>query len=568
MTAASLSPGSERRSSPCPPPTTPSSSATINTTPSSPTPVPHKSRIFTLLPQPSRAHSQKVHRKRDRHDDSELASDNFGTETQQDSGSLRAAYQLAFRRASERAMTMPSSRTSKKSELFRTVSPTATRRALSRRSPSLISSASSSSPDRPLPSTSNAGIGRKVAASLDLFKETAPGPSQEKDEDAFDLPRPESSSSRRRGGGPPGTQVGEAQFEFVKRSDWPDREAAAIRREKSTTGLDRVRTRDSTGSVSSPREQDFRKRKERTLSRRETVLNDLVQWRTAVEAGRQDDGRGRPRERSVWIEDAPTPSPDVDTVSPGSEPSSLSSASTFHQESRSTQSPVLALHPPSPSLPSNSHEPHEPYPSPVPAVSPLDLHETPPARRGPTRLRSPPQTLAEAPLPPSLYVHSFGSPWSTDDDDDDDESAWETGSVTTTTSTTSASSPFPLSPSRTSPHPQPRVHNPSDEDEDRHRALLSPYEMVLTDGESSTDIAGHSELFGLSQESLPHIPLRPFRNQVGGHSAIYKFTKRAVCKVRNVTYLTYPVIYPDHTATRFSREFVLRGRRARSSAVA
>lgn len=31
--------------------------------------------------------------------------------------------------------------------------------------------------------------------------------------------------------------------------------------------------------------------------------------------------------------------------------------------------------------------------------------------------------------------------------------------------------------------------------------------------------------------TLHHIPLRPFRNQVGGHSAIYKFTKRAVCKV-------------------------------------
>ena len=30
---------------------------------------------------------------------------------------------------------------------------------------------------------------------------------------------------------------------------------------------------------------------------------------------------------------------------------------------------------------------------------------------------------------------------------------------------------------------------------------------------------------------LPTIPLMPFRNQVGGHSAIYKFTKRAVCKV-------------------------------------
>lgn len=36
----------------------------------------------------------------------------------------------------------------------------------------------------------------------------------------------------------------------------------------------------------------------------------------------------------------------------------------------------------------------------------------------------------------------------------------------------------------------------------------------------------------VSEERLPHIPLRPFRNQVGGHSAIYKFTKQAVCKVR------------------------------------
>jgi inositol-hexakisphosphate kinase len=35
----------------------------------------------------------------------------------------------------------------------------------------------------------------------------------------------------------------------------------------------------------------------------------------------------------------------------------------------------------------------------------------------------------------------------------------------------------------------------------------------------------------LSRVRLPHVPLRPFRNQVGGHSAIYKFTRRAVCKV-------------------------------------
>lgn len=35
---------------------------------------------------------------------------------------------------------------------------------------------------------------------------------------------------------------------------------------------------------------------------------------------------------------------------------------------------------------------------------------------------------------------------------------------------------------------------------------------------------------------LPSVPLRPFRNQVGGHSAIYKFTKRAVCKVFDLTF--------------------------------
>jgi hypothetical protein len=40
------------------------------------------------------------------------------------------------------------------------------------------------------------------------------------------------------------------------------------------------------------------------------------------------------------------------------------------------------------------------------------------------------------------------------------------------------------------------------------------------------------------EERLPHIPLRPFRNQVGGHSAIYKFTKQAVCKVRSTTHIS------------------------------
>lgn len=65
--------------------------------------------------------------------------------------------------------------------------------------------------------------------------------------------------------------------------------------------------------------------------------------------------------------------------------------------------------------------------------------------------------------------------------------------------------------------------------------MLSPYdELELTPGEpsaSSTDLVTDLEVLDYSHDGLPHIPLRPFRNQVGGHSAIYKFTKRAVCKV-------------------------------------
>ena len=56
-----------------------------------------------------------------------------------------------------------------------------------------------------------------------------------------------------------------------------------------------------------------------------------------------------------------------------------------------------------------------------------------------------------------------------------------------------------------------------------------------------------------SQASLPHIPLRPFRNQVGGHSAIYKFTKGAVCKVRFIMTLFFRVVCTgSHRNTTFT----------------
>ncbi|KIP07718.1 hypothetical protein PHLGIDRAFT_70655 [Phlebiopsis gigantea 11061_1 CR5-6] len=141
-----------------------------------------------------------------------------------------------------------------------------------------------------------------------------------------------------------------------------------------------------------------------------------------------------------------------------------------------------------------------------------------------------PLTAQPIHLPTSLVPPpSFTSPWSSDEDD---ESAWETASVTTSTSTTSASSPFPLSPSRTSPVPQPLVRHPSDEDDEQQSGPLSHFhDLDLNQGHNGVDQGIPTDWsFNLSQESLPHIPLRPFRNQVGGHSAIYKFTKRAVCK--------------------------------------
>ncbi|KAJ3003773.1 hypothetical protein NUW54_g5133 [Trametes sanguinea] len=96
--------------------------------PSLPPPLPplppaphHRARIFTLPSKPARTHSHRIHRKRGWHDDSGSDSDGSGTETQHNSpgpASLRAAYRKAFRRASERALTMPSSRTSKNQSSF------------------------------------------------------------------------------------------------------------------------------------------------------------------------------------------------------------------------------------------------------------------------------------------------------------------------------------------------------------------------------------------------------------------------------------------------------------------
>lgn len=472
-------------------------------------------------------------------------SDGSITETKHGRISPQLHRKTTTRRKSDRALTLPSARTSS-GDLAHSRSSPAAGPPLSRRSSSASSSSSGKSPKwsaHPPTSAGSAGIGRKVAASLDLFKESATTPTTEQ-QDPFDIPKPAPLGARLRTNSSHQLNDIEApEFEFVKRSEWADREAAASRREKSTTGLERVRTRESVSSnFATHREVEGRKRKERQASIRESVRNDLAQWRNSI-ALEQDSGRGRPRERPLWAGEEAV---ELCVGSPESS-GSASSASTLQEtmERRVTshshrQSSTSVHRPPtprpaelSPILPASVFVPASEHEVPPPAIlrtERLQSPSTPPSHPPPG---DPPFSLSAYLAQPSAL-----SPWSSDDDDDD-ESAWESASVTTTTSTTSASFPFPLSPSRTSLAPQPLVRHPSDEDEEHpHRGPLSPFrqaelehqDRALQPDTQSHDVATDWAL-NVSQESLPHIPLRPFKNQVGGHSAIYKFTKRAVCKV-------------------------------------
>ena len=111
MTTASESSGSERHPSPRPP--SPSTSATITAAPS-PSSSPTESRIFTLPPPPARTHSHKAHRKRAWKDDGAEPASGYDSDTHHNSHPCPAPRQRVTRRTSERAMTMPSSRTLKK----------------------------------------------------------------------------------------------------------------------------------------------------------------------------------------------------------------------------------------------------------------------------------------------------------------------------------------------------------------------------------------------------------------------------------------------------------------------
>lgn len=68
-----------------------------------------------------------------------------------------------------------------------------------------------------------------------------------------------------------------------------------------------------------------------------------------------------------------------------------------------------------------------------------------------------------------------------------------------------------------------RKHRHS-EDQQKDDQRHSDEQEEYYDAEEGEDVVANSPV-------LPPVPLEPFRNQVGGHSSIYKFTKRAVCKV-------------------------------------
>lgn len=426
------------------------------------------------------------------------------------------------------------------------------------------SCASSSGIDKLIPqhAPANTGIGRKVAASLQLFKDTTPS-------SHLDDP----SSSNTAGVVHGGEEVAEAQFEFVKRSEWPDREAAAVRRERSSTGLSSVRTRNSTSLCAGV--DDVEPRKERKTSIRDNVINDLTQWRKDV-TNWQDGGRGRR----------------LDRVSDGSTDPEVKPILSSSPDSSPYDAPELVV-PPSPfARPHSRAYPLSPSPSrsPLDRIPPTSLPNVPTKQlpispvycspeqednstdndaRSHSRTPTPIQTLSPTPVPtcqpssaqlPTSNASPLDpmpySPWSTDD-----ESGWETASATT--STTSVTSPVPPSPS------QPHQSIPSDEyDEERQRPFFSTDRYVSGSGSGSdTNALDNSENIDpdldFSQDSLPHIPLRPFRNQVGGHSAIYKFTKEAVCKVcYHIIVFLISAVSPRRdlqflSATRVARKFVL-----------
>jgi len=354
------------------------------------------------------------------------------------------------------------------------------------RSTSVSSSSSSSSSLTPLSRETthmpNPGMGRKVAAKMQLFKGSV-DPSES-------LLAGEPQSSGRRKAAPSHTSgnegITEVQFKFVKRSEWPGREAAANKQEKSMAS---DHAKDGILGVQNGRPQDYNQYQENVSQefnpwRKGSVENSIVK-------------RGRRRDRTL---------PETDKrgdnhVSPNRGESTFPPSSSLSQSRRQSSTSSQF----SPQTSSTSiHSRRFSSPQHLPASREGFSAFTLPVNQNGCRSNS-----LSAPISP---VESISS-WLTDGD-----STWETASVTTSTSTTPSTS-TQRGGRNQSPVPS---HSTSEE-----ASLCSP-RTSLAFGESDYD---HFLRVDVSQECLSHIPLQPFENQVGGHASIYKFTKQAVCKV-------------------------------------
>jgi inositol-hexakisphosphate kinase len=202
-------------------------------------------------------------------------------------------------------------------------------------------------------------------------------------------------------------------LEFVKRADWPEREAAALRRERSSLALDRPRTRDSIVVTTREHNGSESRRKERADRPKDGGLVDRT-------LAKEQDTRGQPRDRQRL-----------------EKPSVALSQATPHTRSYHdlcltpilTSRPYPSL-PRSPServpIPTSQHRPSSDFAAPSilspPSVSNHVRTSEVTHSRSPTPVRTVPQ------LPPHPRYRdpvTTPSPWSTED-----ESAWESASIT------------------------------------------------------------------------------------------------------------------------------------------
>jgi len=296
------------------------------------------------------------------------------------------------------------------------------------------------------------GIGRKVAASLQLFKQSEHGAPS-------DAIAP-----------PPDEEVHQAQF--VKRAEWPDRETS---QRKNSSAFERTRTRDEP-QVSLQSDDLLRHPDILPLTRR--VSPSENQWEVVTDNGGL-----------------------IEIPSPPSPCSSLSTTVTLLERHRRGSS---SRPPPQPQYAKSS--PRSRASPTITANRPAQPHH-----------RTPPPNSISGRRDQTPY-----SPWTTDDETWDDSASASTFS----TATTSARPQSPDLDDYDSHHTPPSLrHVPSPASTPARRTQSPDDDMRADSGD---------ELFDLQTRvgRLPHVPLRPFRNQVGGHSAIYKFTKRAVCKAR------------------------------------